>query len=255
MEHIKKILFFDVFPFICRLTAVLLLLHAFYGMGVPPKSTIEPSKFILIVFSIFFFLVPIAKKISLGKLLTFEREIEKVKTDVTEFKGETRQILSTYSSMITAISNTANQTVNVHLPGRAEAQEAKEELKSTLAEDDDQYDSDDQIELYMAQSGGDINFALARLRMDLERRLREILGKRTSTSDPNNMKGNFLSARQLFSMFIERHPRYKGMHSSFDYILKVCNAAIHGQQISDGHGIEALGMGLKMLSEFEKING
>lgn len=90
--------------------------------------------------------------------------------------------------------------------------------------------------------------------MDLERKLREILGKRTVTSDPSNMKGGFLSARQLFREFVERYPKYKGMHSSFDYILKVCNAAIHGQQVLDGHGIEALYMGLKMLAELDSID-
>ena len=255
MELLKRVVTFDVFPTICRLAAVFFFLLAVYGIGVPPKNDIDSSFFIILIFSLFFLLLPVAKKISFGKLLIFEREIGKVREDVTEFKAETREFLNVYSSMITAISNTVNQTVNVHLPGTAEAQEAKEELKSTLGDEGDQFGATDQLEEYLTQSGNDINFALARLRMDLERKLREILGKRTSTADPMSMKGNFLSARHLFRQFVDRYPKYEGMHSSFDYILKVCNAAIHGQQVFDGHGVEALYMGLKMLNELDRISG
>lgn len=254
MEFIKKVLFFDILPFICRFIAVGFLFLAVYEIGIPPKSSISSTSVTLLIISIFFLLVPIAKKISLGKLLTFEREINKVKEEVVEFKAETREFLNVYSNMITAISNTVSQTVNVHLPGRAEAQEAKEELNSTLKENNGTTDAVSDVEEYLNQSGGDMNFALARLRMDIERNLRELLGKRTITSDPNSIKGGFLSARQLFHAFSTEYPDYKGMHSSFDYIIKVCNAAIHGQQILEGHGYEALYMGLKMLNEFERIN-
>lgn len=132
MELLKKILFFDVFPLICRLVAVFFMLLAIYGIGIPPSGDIGSAQLTLLVLSVVFFLVPVAKKISLGQFFTFEREIEKVKEDVAEFKAETRQFLNVYSNMITAISNTVSQTVNVHLPGQAEAQEAKEELNPLL---------------------------------------------------------------------------------------------------------------------------
>lgn len=244
---------FDVFPFICRFIAVSFLLLVISDVGFPPKSSIGSSSVVLLVFSLFFFLLPLAKKISLGKLLTFEREMEKVKGEVTEFKAETREFLNVYSNMITAISNTVSQTVNVNLPGRAEAQEAKEELESTLREESDQGSLSDDVTSYLGQAGNDINFALARLRMDLERKLRDILGKRTTVSNPQAVKSGFLSARQLFKEFLEVYPKYMGMRSSFDYILKVCNAAIHGQQVLDGHGMEALYMGVTMLQELDRV--
>lgn len=212
------------------------------------------TTFILLILSVFFLLLPIANKISFGKILTFERKVEKIKGEVSEFKAETREFLNVYSNMITAISNTVRQTVNVNLPGQAEAQEAKEELDSTVSNDNEPASVADEVESYLNQSGSDINFALARLRMDIERNLRELLGKRTITTDPTIMPGKFLSARQLFKEFTVQYPKYKGMRGSFDYILKVCNAAIHGQKVSDGHGQEALSMGIKMLKEFEIIN-
>ena len=253
LNILKKILFFDVFPFLCRLIAASLILLAFYAVGFPPEKELNPSAITLLVFSAFFFLLPIAKKMSIGKLLTYEKEVAKVKEEVGEFKSETREFLGIYSNMITAISNTVSQTVNVNLPGKEQVKEAKEELNSTLKENESPETIEDELEAYLNLSGNDVNFALARLRMELERALREILGRRTQTADPSAMKSKYLSARQLFRELVEQYPDYRGLHSSFDYILKVCNAAIHGQKISEGHAHEAIYMGLKMLNEFERV--
>lgn len=254
LETIKKILFFDVFPFLCRLIGIVLLGLGIYGIGIPPKENIGSTSVFLLVLSLFFILLPLAKKISLGKLLTFEKEIGKVKEEVSEFKEETREFLNVYSNMITAISNTVNQTVNVHLPGKEQVQEAKDELNSTLKEKVPSETVEDEVEAYLNQSGNDLNFALARMRMELERSLRELLGKRTVTKAPHTMKSKYMSARQLFRELTNQYPDYKGLHSSFDYILKVCNAAIHGQKISEGYGYEALYMGIKMLKEFVEVD-
>lgn len=251
-NKVKEVLLFDAFPLLCRLIGSGLLLLALYGLGFPPKDDIGSSQVVLLIFATFFLLVPVAKKISLGKWLSFESELEKVRGDVSEFKSETRQYLSVYSNMVNAISNTVNQTVNVHLPGQVEAQEAKDDLQSTLGEEP--LNTLNQADEYLSSSGNDINFALARLRMDLERRLREILGRRITTSAPQDMKGQFLSARNLFKQLTKENPKYQGMQTSFDYVLKVCNAAIHGQNIFDGHGLEAINIGLRILNELEQIN-
>jgi len=253
LDIIKKIILFDVFPFLCRLIASALLILALQAIGYPPKNDLNPSAITLLIFSTFFFLLPVAKKISLGKLLSFEREVEKVRSEVSEFKTETREFLGVYSNMITAISNTVNQTVNVHLPGQAEADQAKEDLNSTIDKPSESSLIEESVYSFINESGGDFNFALARLRMEIERALREALGKRTVTADPNSMKGKFFSARQLFKQFSDTYPKYKNMHSSFDYILKVCNAAIHGQQITEGYAHEAIYMGIKMLEEIRSV--
>ena len=113
---------------------------------------------------------------------------------------------------------------------------------------------DEEVEHYLASEGYDINFALAKLRMDIERELRRVLEKRLTTQDPTNIKGKFLSARSLFREFTKQYPEYKGMYGSFDYILKICNAAIHGQNISQGHAQEAFYMGLKILDELKTVD-
>jgi hypothetical protein len=250
----KKIMFFDVFPFLCRLIASLLLLLALQAIGFPPANDLNPSAITLLVFSAFFFLLPIAKKMSLGKLLTYEKEVEKVKSDVSEFKTETREFLGVYSNMITAISNTVNQTVNVNLPGQAEAEQAKEDLDASIDTPEEYGTVEENVANFIAESGGDFNFALARLRMELEKRLRKALGRKTVSDDPLSKKGGFLSARQLFKKFTIENPKYKSMHSSFDYILKICNAAIHGQQVPESHAHEAIHMGIRILDEIRSAS-
>ena len=156
--------------------------------------------------------------------------------------------------LINTVSNTISQSVNINLPSQNEIQEVKEELNSTIKSPTPEDQLEEEIEEFLATEGSDLNFALAKLRMKIERELRRILQKRLDTKEPNRMKGKFLSARSLFREFISQYPEYKGMYGSFDYILKVCNAAIHGQNISPGHAQEALQMGLKMLDELKSIN-
>jgi hypothetical protein len=37
--------------------------------------------------------------------------------------------------------------------------------------------------------------------------------------------------------------------------MQICNAAIHGQWVPEGHAHEALYMGLRMLEELRKVTG
>ncbi|MFQ5481070.1 MAG: hypothetical protein ACE5DW_07305, partial [Thermodesulfobacteriota bacterium] len=61
-------------------------------------------------------------------------------------------------------------------------------------------------------------------------------------------------ARSLFIEFIEKYPEYTKMFGSYDYILKVSNAAIHGQKIDIEHAQEALQMGFLILDELTRMN-
>ena len=61
--------------------------------------------------------------------------------------------------------------------------------------------------------------------------------------DASRMRGKFHTARSLFRTLVYREPKYQQMRSSFDYVLEVCNAAIHGQRIAKGVANEAIGMG------------
>ncbi|MGB3462688.1 MAG: hypothetical protein WBA33_12070 [Rhodanobacter lindaniclasticus] len=254
MNAIKKIALFDVLPFICHLTAVVLLCAAAYTVGFPPSNEVSNSAWIEALVGTFFLLLPAAKKISLGKLITFEREVEKIKEEVSETREQMTNFLGVYSSMLTTISNTMKQTVNLTFhPGWEERQQAREAISGVQDQAAAGPNNGDAVEAFIVASGGDFNFALAKIRMELERSLRDYLGKRTSTPDPTQMRERFMSASQLFKLFLEANPNLSQLRTSFEYVLKICNAAIHGQLVEEKYAKEAIHMGLSLAQEIKNV--
>lgn len=148
-----------------------------------------------------------------------------------------------------------SQTINVNLPGQEVVDRAKEDLQEALTKKTGDETLEREVAKFLASAGGDIHYALAKLRMQLERELRRILGKRSSTVvSPGGEATEFLSTRSLFNQFVQALPAYERFRGSLDYVLKVCNAAIHAQVVPEGHAQEALHMGLQMLSEFRSID-
>jgi len=194
-----------------------------------------------------------AKTLKIGNLLEYEAKVDEVKKEVKDFKEETRQILSMQNSLINTVSNTVSQNININVPGLKEAEEAKEKLNETISKPEHPEEIESEIDQFLASEGSDVHLALAKLRMEIERELRRIVGARTKAAEPSRMDGRFLSARSLFKKFTLEYPQYKGMFDSFDYIQKICNAAIHGQTISQGPAYEALYMGLRMLDELKLV--
>lgn len=200
----------------------------------------------------FFLLFPAAKKISLGKLITFEREVEKIKEEVVETRAQMANFLGVYSSMLTTISNTMKQTVHVNFqPGSEERRKAQEAISEVQNVSTAEVDVEDKVSTYIAASGGDYMLALAAMRIELERSLRQRLGKRTSTADPTQMKDRFISVSQMFRQFLTSHPSLEQLRSSFEYVLKICNAAIHGQTVDEDYAKEAIYMGLSLVNEIK----
>jgi hypothetical protein len=243
----------NVFRAICYLLAVYFLYAFCAVVGVPPSKPLDSSSGSYLALALFLFMLPEAKKLKLGQLFEYEAKVNEIKKEVREFKDETRSTLSAYTSLVSAISNTMSQTINVHLPSQAAVDQAKQELKEVLKTPAEDSGIDSKVEVFVASAGGDINYALAKLRMQLERELRRILGKRMVSGNPDVGNTKFLSARSLFNQFSDAYPEYERIQRSFDYVLKVCNAGIHGQSVPEGHAQEALHMGIQMLEELASI--
>jgi hypothetical protein len=244
----------NVFPTICYLLAAYFVYAFCHVVGVPPDKSIDASSGSYLALALFLFMLPEAKKLKLGQLFEYEARVKEIKQDVRDFKEETRGTLSAYTSLVSAISNTVSQTINVHLPGQELVNQAKQDLKQTLAKRSQSEPVEDEVDAFVASAGGDLHYALAKLRMQLERELRRILKKRTVARSPDAGDTKFLSPRLLFNQFIEALPAYERIRTAFDYVLKVCNAAIHGQIVPEGHAREALSMGLQILSELRHID-
>ena len=70
----------------------------------PPADLSKNSSWSLLLLSIFFFLLPFAKRIKLGKVFEFEKDINELKNNIGDFKEEIRQSLTLVTSSINTIS-------------------------------------------------------------------------------------------------------------------------------------------------------
>jgi hypothetical protein len=253
-QSFKRLATANVFPMICYLLAAYFLYAFCHVVGVPPDRPIDASSGSYLALALFLFMLPEAKKLKLGQLFEYEARVKEIKQEVRDFKEETRSTLSAFTSLVSAISNTVSQTINVHLPGQEVVNQAKNDLKQTLKAPTEGKPVEDEVEAFLEGAGGDVHYALAKLRMQLERELRRILKKRTTVRSQDGGDIKYLSTRSLFSQFIQARPAYERIGTSFDYVLRVCNAAIHGQIVPESHAREALSMGVQMLSELSRID-
>ncbi len=56
-------------------------------------------------------------------------------------------------------------------------------------------------------------------------------------------------------MFLKDFVDYQYLEGSFDYVLKICNAAIHGQQVPAGQAQEELELGARLISTLKELVG
>ena len=234
------------FSILSRLIAGYFMWALHLQVGFPPTMPLTPTGATYLGVFIFFLVLPFAQRLKLGKLIEFER----VREEIKEVRTEARELVSTVSATVNAVSNTIKQSVVVNVA--EERQQAKKELSEDPAQSSEPSRQELDMLEYFGTSNPDLHYALARMRMDLEWHLRKILGKRLTTEEPSRMSNKFLSVRALFQRLASVVPRYKNMQGSFDYLIKVCNAAIHGQQIPEDIADEAMGIGLRILRELKK---
>ncbi len=227
-------------------------LYAFHSVaGFPPTIEVKASTWLYLFIGLFLFLVPYATKIRLGNILYFEREIKNVKKEVQDFKGEVRQSLSVISTSVNTISN--SNIVNVTVGSPEERAAAEKELDAVS--DEDTAIEAVVIKQKLVLDDEDTTMPLARTRIQIEQLLRKILGKSISVTNISQRERDikFMSSRRLFKEFSEDYPAYKNLEKSLDYVLKVCNAAIHGQRVSDGEAEEALDLGARIIAILSDI--
>lgn len=221
--------------------------------GIPPGKDLDATGAVYLGLTLALWLLPFAKTIKIWDFLSFEAKVEELKTTVDDFKQEIRQSIQLQATLINAVSNTVNQNVHVNLPSMTEADEAKSQLEQSSDPTNDFSDIEREIAQFLESEPDDASFALAKLRIQIETELRRILGKRMEL-DPISSKGRFLTARSLFRKFTQEMPQHKNLYPSFDYILRISNAAVHGQIVPTNHAHEAFYMGIKLLRVLQGIS-
>jgi hypothetical protein len=220
-------------------------------LGFPPTIKITTGHLVYISLWLFFLFLPFFKRIKIGKILELEREVEKTKNDIKEFKEEVRTNLSLISTNVNTIGNMSNQ-ITVNYPAIADIEKLKQQLdKNTIYKSMDEVND---IKDELVLDGDDTIMALARTRIKIESLLRKILSKRIITSSFNDKPIKYMSLQKLFSLFLDRNEDYIHLQEPFSYVVQVCNAAVHAQRVPQSQADEALEIGSRIIAILSKID-
>jgi hypothetical protein len=218
--------------------------------GFPPHREILIGDAFYVLLWLFFLFLPFFSKIKIGGFLELERQVEQAREDLREFKAEVRNSLSVLSTNVNTIGGMSNH-VTVNIPGLQELREARETVESNAPQSTDEAR---QVEKKLMMQSEDTTLALARTRIEIERYLRKILGKRVAITS-NLQRAKLMGARQLFGEFLREYPDLSYLKRSFEYVTQICNAAIHAQHVPDEKAQEALALGAQIIAVLNDISG
>ena len=220
--------------------------------GFPPRDPVSTSDWLLLGVAGLFFVLPFVSRLKIGNAIEVERKVKEVQETVQEFKEETRNSLALLSNAITTVSNISN-TVTVSLPGIAELTAAKKGVEEIGRRENIFPDARRIREELLLLDDESTILPLARVRIRIEQLLRQILQKRLQTSNLREKEVKYLSARRLFQRFLEEYPEYESLAPAFDYVIRVCNAAVHGQRVLFDEAREALDMGAEIIALLSRV--
>jgi hypothetical protein len=238
------------FLIMCWTFGLILILNTYKYLTFDSTIEVTNITFVLFFIGLGLMLFPFFKSIKIGKILEIERATKENKEELSSFKNEVRQTISLISTNVNTIGNLTNQ-VTINFPGITDLKEANENIKSTTDFGTEEEVKEIQRELILDDE--DNIFALARTRISLEYLLRKILDKRTSIKGLQK-EIKFLSLSKLYRMFLKDYPEYDHLANSFDYVISICNAAVHAQRVSVGQATEALQLGARIIAVLNKLN-
>lgn len=218
--------------------------------GFPPSRTVLTGDALYVLLWLLFLFLPFFSRVKIGGFLELERQVDQAKQELREFKSEVRNSLSVLSTNVNTIGGMSNN-VTVNIPGLQELREAREAVAKNSP---DSLEEARQVEEKLLIQSEDTTLALARTRIEIERYLRKILGKRVAFTDAQD-RVKLMGARQLFEQFLREHPDQSYLRRSFRYVTQICNAAIHAQYVSDEQAQEALALGAQIIAALNDISG
>jgi hypothetical protein len=240
---------------ICWGIGFYLLRQSSLRWSIDDEKTLTTQLAFIFLLSIFLILIPLVKSIKFLNIFELEREIKETKEEVKDFKIEIRQSFSMLTNSLNASIGNMNNNVTVHIPGVKQLRKANKTIEQKGQYKDD-ISLEEIKEKLSISDDEDTVMALAKTRIKIESLLREILNKRTDyPKEEKPMK--FLGLTHLFKQFTSTNTDLKYLDSSFGYVLQICNAAIHGLNISSEQAKEALELGTRIIRELEyfKENG
>ncbi len=231
------------------------LVAAYFGVGFitkagyPPKPELLVGDALFVGLSLFFLFMPFFNKIKVGSWLELEQEVKEAKKEaftakeeLREFKAEVRNTVSVLSS------NNVSPQFNVYMTDLMRKQ--GEKVDAELNQQGREKAAEVTKEL---QADDDVNFALAKVRIDIERLLRTILGR--SFMIAASEKPRFLSINSMFDQLVQKQPSLAFLQEPMKSVLSVCNAAVHAQIIPPAQAAEALKLGAQIIATLKQQPG
>jgi hypothetical protein len=223
--------------------------------GFPPKADLLVGDALLVGFTLFFLFLPFFSKIKIGSFIELEREVKEAKKEATAVKEELREFKNEVRNTVSVIStNAVSQHINVNLPGAEELRQQQEKMEKNVKNPGRQRVDDVEAEL----QSGDVTYALAKVRIEIERLLRTILGRRLDSSVggiSSLEQRRFRSIDKMFDLLVEEDSTLAYLRSPLRNVLAVCNAAIHAQTVGSEQADEALKLGAHIIAALKDYLG
>jgi hypothetical protein len=219
--------------------------------GFPPNANLLIGDALFVGLTLFFLFLPFFDKIKIASWIEIERKVEEAKKEAVAAKEELREFKTEVRTTMSVVSsNSIRQNINVQIQPNA-IREQGAQVEQNLGEEARRKASAVESEL---QAEPDVNVALAKVRIDIERLLRGILGATLKT--PNvNKQTRYLTIPKMLDQLIEHDESYAYLAEPMKLVLTVCNAAIHAQYVTKEQADEALLLGSKVIAALKQHPG
>jgi hypothetical protein len=226
------------------------LIGFFHAEGLPAAPTLPAGTAVLGASGLFFLFLPFFQKIKIGKVLELEREVERAKEELQEFKAEVRNSVNLLSTNVNSISGMTNRFNIYNVPSVPQMEKEARVLDEKAPR---AVNAAQEVQHFLLEQDEDIVISLFKTRVEIERLLRKIVGK--STNLPPGKDVRMAGLPQLFAVFVAQNPNYAYLRNSLHYVNQVCSAAIHAQQVSEEQAREVLALGAKIIATLDDFPG
>jgi len=214
--------------------------------GFPPKADLLLGDSLFVGLTLFFLFLPFFNKIKIGSWIELEREVKEAKKEAAAAKDELREFKAEVRNTVSVISsNNVSPQFNIHLADMLRQQGENVDQKLTKQGREKAQEVTAELE-----ADDDVNFALARVRIEIERQLRRILGRSFMVASAN--KPRFLSINNMFDQLLQHDQSLAFLREPMKNVLSICNAAVHAQIIAPEQAGEALKLGALIIATLKQ---
>ena len=201
----------------------------------------DPMPLVYLGVGILLLLSPHIKTFKFANLIEIERQVAEAKQEAKQTREEVRNSIQALTARLEARA-TATVNNNMYVVSREEFERSRHTIENLERR------QRPGANLMMARHALDLNdldpqLALARVRMVLERVLRMIMRRPTTTVS----SGRYMGLSSLVKAFLAEHPDYNDLLETFRLVGDAANAAIHGQRVEPGVAREAIQTGERLI--------